>query len=236
MSTKIICVLNNLELFEKVVKNNENLKTCELFYEDNSKTNVTIPKFYNTFIDKNLLVDSENNDFWCVFIHQDFGIEENIDLILEKLNKNYIYGAVGIKIHRGLFIRRKCKNGHFCLKISKRTLWGEIRQGKNDSTFALEGKRVRSPKTVDALDCCCIIMHSSLIKKYTLRFDENLSFHMYAEELCYRAKKDYKIKSKVVQMECFHIGGGSLDEEFYKAVNYLKEKFHTRKIPSTCNT
>ena len=79
-------------------------------------------------------------------------------------------------------------------------------------------------------------MHSSLIKKYNLRFDENLSFHMYAEELCYRAKKDYKIKSKVVQMKCFHMGEGSLNDEFYKAVEYLKEKFHTDKIPSTCQT
>ena len=195
---------------------------------DNVKENIPITKRYNNFINETILNQNNEEDCWILFIHQDFGFLENIDSKLLKLNKNCIYGPVGVTIYKGLFI------GKQCFKTTLKLLWGRISQGNNDFNFKESGRKVVFEKTVDAIDCCCIMIHSSLIKKYNLQFDENLNFHMYAEELCYRAKKDCKIKTKVIQTKCFHLGIGNLNEEYFKSVKYLKEKFNIKKIPSTC--
>lgn len=230
MSSKVICVVNNQKIFEKVVKHNENLKNCEYFVFDNSTENVALTKHYNSFIEQNL----KDNDSWCLFIHQDFGITEDIDSVLKKLDKNYIYGAIGVKILKGIFFGKKDKDRHLGFKTSLKLILGRILQGNNDFNFKKYGISASFQPTVDAIDCCCIMIHSSLIKKYNLLFDENLSFHLYAEELCYRAKKDYKIKTKVVKMKCFHLGHGTLDENFENSAQYLKKKFNVNSIPSTC--
>lgn len=226
MSTKLVCVYNDKELFEKIVKNNDFTRNCELFDYDNTVDNTPITKHYNQFIEENM-----NGDSWFVFIHQDFGFMENVESITEKLNKNYIYGAVGVKIFRGIFWGKKEKGRGF--KTHLKLTIGRILQG---DSFGLKrhGRPALFQPTVDAIDCCCIMIHSNLIKKYNLRFDEHLSFHMYAEELCYRAKKDYKIKTKVIQTKCFHLGKGCLNKDYQKSAQYLKEKFKIKKIPSTC--
>lgn len=239
MSSKVICVVNNQEIFDKVVKNNENLKNSEHFVYNNTQENTAITKHYNTFIEENLNTNTElqvtqDNDSWCLFIHQDFGVMEDIDSVLKKLDKNYIYGAVGVKTLKGIFFGKKGKDRHLGFKTSLKLTLGRILQGNNDFNLKKHGRPAIFQPMVDAIDCCCIIIHSSLIKKYNLRFDENLDFHLYAEELCYRAKKDYKIKTKVVQMKCFHLGQGTLDENFEKSAKYLKEKFKINSIPSTC--
>ena len=226
MSIKIVCIFNKTEIFEKVVKNNEYYKSAELFTYDNTQENKPITKCYNDFISNNVLNSDE--DFWCLFIHQDFGINEDIDPLFEKLDKKFIYGAVGAKFYKGIYINR---NGFKRFHVVN---YGKIMQGNNDFNYYEYGLSVKNPKKVDAVDCCCILMHSSLVRKYKLQFDENLSFHMYAEELCYSAKKNHKIKTKVVQMNCFHLGRGELNEEFQKSAQYLKDKFNIKRIPSTC--
>lgn len=236
MKTKIVCVVNNQEIFEKVIKNNENIKNCEIFAYDNTIDNIAITKRYNDFIDANVLSDEvENRDFWCVFTHQDFGFMEDIDLVLEKLKKDCIYGPIGAKIFKGFFFGKK-EGDKIGFKTELKLILGSLLQGQNDFNFKKYGHKLFFQPTVDSVDCCCLVIHSSLIKKYNLRFDENLSFHMYVEELCYRAKRDYKIKTKVSQMRCFHLGKGVLNEEFCQAVQYLRDKFKIEKIPSTCPT
>lgn len=229
--TKIVCVYNNKEIFEKVVGNNDCINKCELFSYDNTAENTPITKIYNQFINENI-----ENDYWFVFIHQDFGFMEDAETLTKKLDKKYIYGPIGVKIFKGIFWGKKysiegVKRG---FKTELKLTIGRILQG--DSKFGLKrhGRRALFQSPVDAIDCCCIIIHSSLLKKHNIRFDEHLSFHMYAEELCYRAKKDYKIKTKVIQTKCFHLGKGSLDKEYKQSVQYLKEKFKIKRIPSTC--
>ena len=238
MCVKVICTFNNQEIFDKVVKNNENIKNAELFAYDNTKDNVGIPSRYNSFLSDAVGSDSnDSKDFWCVFIHQDFGIMEDINSVVAKLDKNSIYGAVGVKIFKGLFWGKKHELNQevsFGFKNELKLTYGRILQGNNDFNFKPHGRKLYFRATVDAIDCCCIIIHSSLIRKHNLRFDENLSFHMYAEELCYSAKKNYKIKTKVVQMNCYHMGKGTFNDEYRKSAQYLKDKFQIKKIPSLC--
>lgn len=234
MDTKIICVFKNTEIFDKVVKNNENLNDCKIFAYDNTQENVSITKRYNNFIDKNVLSLNTKEDFWCVFIHQDFGFMEKISEIIDPLDTNCIYGAMGVRFLHGVFIGKKGLERKLGLKNKLKVLIGRFLQGNNDFNFKEMGYKVNRPYPVETVDCCCIIIHSSLIKKHNLKFDENLNFHMYAEELCYRAKKDYKIKIKVIQIKCYHLGSGALNKAYQESVQYLKEKFKVDEVPSTC--
>lgn len=263
----VICVYNDKKIFTKIVQNNQYLKDTEIFAFDNTTENIAITKRYNSFIDENVYKTPptpnpppqggrENNykqvlsvrgkgtkeDTWCVFIHQDFGIMEDLNPVLEKLNPDYIYGAVGVKIFKGFFYGKKGLDRRLGFKDELKITLGRILQGGgkcggdfgDDFGLKKHGRIALFQPSVDAIDCCCIILHSSLIRKYDLKFDENLSFHMYAEELCYRAKHEHKIKTKVVQMKCFHLGKGDLGEEFEKSAQYVKAKFNLKSVPSTC--
>jgi len=218
-----VSVVNNFEIFNKSIKNNTAMSPYEQIVFDNTCDNISITKRYNSFIENIITTES---DFWVVFCHQDFGFLEDPLLKLSKLDKNFMYGAIGTKVKRGLYMRNSR------IHIHKRFFIGEIKQGVNEQKFVKLGKRINKPEVVDTLDCCCVIAHSSLIKKLDLRFDENLDFHMYAEDFCMNVKKK-GIFTKVIQFDCFHIGGGTLTDEYYKCLKYMKIKYGINNIIST---
>lgn len=257
---EIVCVSNDLDTFNKVISANPYMNKYPITMFDNSIENIGISKRYNKFIESNI---NPNSDFWVLFCHQDFGFNEDPFEKLEKLDKNFIYGPIGVKIFCSLkkFIKGKIsqKLGYYpSVKINikglfsknikfiniekheqqhgtlKRKLLGQISQGQNSSNFERLGKKIKSTKTVSSLDCCCIIVHSSLISNYNLRFDENLDWHMYAEDFCINAKRKYKIKSKAVQFNCYHLGIGNLNEDFYNCANYVKHKHNLKGLKTTC--
>lgn len=239
MKTKIICTYNNKEIFDFALNNNQSLNECDILSFDNTTENISITKRYNTFIKENILnntsdKEKEEEGFWCIFIHQDFGFLDSPDLLLKNADKNNIYGAVGVKILKGIFFGKKPVENKLGFKTELKLTFGRILQGNNDKNFKKHGRSAIFKPTVETTDCCCVIMHSSLIKKYGILFDENLEFHMYAEELCYRAKKDYNIKTKILPFKCFHMGKGLLNEAFYESAEYLKKKFNIKRVPSTC--
>ena len=51
------------------------------------------------------------------------------------------------------------------------------------------GRRVKTGIKVQTFDCQCLIIHSSLINRYKLRFDENLTFDLYVEDFCANANE-----------------------------------------------
>lgn len=242
MKNKIICVYNNKEIFEKVVKSNNYIANCDLFTFDNSSDNISITKRYNSFINEYVLdtagaadgCPTKKQGFWCVFCHQDFGIQEDIDKVLSKLNPDSLYGAVGVKIFKGFFWGKRGKERKFGLKNELKITFGKILQGQNNFNLKKHGHFSPFQISVDAIDCCCVIMHSSLINKFRINFDENLDFHMYAEELCFRLKKEHNIQTKIAQMNCYHLGKGNCGKDFISSADYLKQKFNVSSIPSTC--
>lgn len=257
---EIVCVANDLEQFNKVVGSNPNISDYTIKVFDNTIENIGISKRYNSYIDNSINPDS---NFWVIFCHQDFGFNEDPNNIIRKLDKKFIYGPIGVRnFHsvkkwiKGLISER---TGYYpSLKfnvkglfskdikfltiekheqqpgIIKRKLLGRINQGQNSSDFEKLGKKIKSPKEVSSLDCCCIIIHSSLINKYNLRFDENLSWHMYAEDFCINALKNCRIKSKAVQFYCYHLGVGNLNEDFYNCAKYVKEKHQLKYLKTSC--
>lgn len=70
-----------------------------------------------------------------------------------------------------------------------------------------------------------IIVHSSLIKKYDLRFDETLSFDLYVEDFCIQAREKYGIVSKILPLKCQHYSYGNVSKRFYELLKYMRKKY-----------
>ncbi len=230
---QIVCVSNNADTFHKVINSNPNMNKYNITMFDNLTENIGISKRYNSYIENQ--IDSDN-DSWIIFCHQDFGFKKDPIKYIKNLDKKNIYGPIGAFVYFNpiRLIKKYLMNkpaGYSCLK---RKFVGQIKQMNSDSTFKNLGTRLWFPIEVDTLDCCCLIVHSSLIKKYALRFDEQLDWHMYVEDFCINCKKTHGIKTKVVQLDCFHLGIGTLDDDFYKAAKYVKEKHSLKFLKTTC--
>ncbi len=225
---KIVSVVSNLDMYKKCIQDNTSMNKHELTFCDNTKENIGIPKRYNDFIKKNVNGDS----FWIIFCHQDFGFDKDPQKILSKLDKNFIYGPIGVIPQKQFLSIRRF---HPKFNVIKTRMLGQIRQfKKKKQDFFLSGEFIDQPVTVETLDCCCLIVHSSLVKKYNLRFDENLDWHLYVEDFSMTARIKHNILTKAVQFECFHIGQGDINQDFNKSWKYMLKKHGLQRIISTC--
>ena len=93
---------------------------------------------------------------------------------------------------------------------------------------------LNQPSAVDTLDCCCIIIHSSLLTKYNLLFDEKFTFHLYGEDFSLAAKYNHNITTKALQFDCFHRGEGNMNNLFKSDLEFMKQKYSGRKFVGTC--
>jgi hypothetical protein len=111
---------------------------------------------------------------------------------------------------------------------------GRFKQGRNNTDFEVIGNYLPEPKKVITCDCCCLIVHSSLIKRCNLRFDPKCKFHLYAEDFEISAREKYGIPVKAVQIACYHRGIGNYsDPQFFSTLEYLKKKHNLKKLYST---
>lgn len=212
---KIITVVRDKDFYDNFVKKNLFNNGAEFIVCDNTKKNIGIPKHYNKFLDEYDYTDED----WLVFCHEDWEAKECWLGKLEDLDKNSIYGTLGTKLY-------KIKN-----QLEKRYI-GKIEvSNKDGSGLGKIGYDVKTNEIVETFDCMVIIIHSSLIKKYNIRFDENLDFHHYSEELCIRLNEEFGIKSRILKMKCRHWSYGCPlpDRHFDKAFNYVKNKFKNTK-------
>ena len=229
---EIVTVVNNVEQYNQLIVNNVFLKNCKKNSFDNSAENIAITKRYNSYID-----ESMPDDAWIVFCHQDFEFKEDILPKLNTLDNDCIYGPIGAASKKKFCFYLRMDWEHFKkmrVGFSNRSEFvgeiGELKKGKISKT----GNKIDGIKIVDTLDCCCIIVHSSLIRKYTLRFDENLDWHAYSEDFSLNAKTKHNISTKVFSFEAFHYSSGSFNGGFQVAIKYLREKYKNLPFASTC--
>lgn len=206
-----ITVSRNLEMYEAFVKNNIFNKGADFVCYDSNVENIPITRRYNHFLDHY----DYNNEDWFIFCHEDWQIKEEWLHHFVDLDRDSIYGPTGTK----LVIKS--------LKKANKYFLGQIENSyKDGSALRKHGISVETGTEVGTFDCMCIIIHSSLIQKFKVRFDENLDWHLYTEELCIRLKEDYGIKSKIIQVDCRHWSLGKLDDNFKKSLAYVEHRFH----------
>jgi hypothetical protein len=220
---KIVSVVNNFEQYNSCITDNEFMNCFQTFVCDNTVNNLPIPIHYNNFIDNNI---DENADFWVIFSHQDFSFLEKINEKILNLPKDSIYGICGVAY--GFKPMNSWKDIKDVLKYPK-SLFKKHRKlfGLGYNNF------LEKYKEVETIDCCCIIVHSSLINQYKLRFDEKCDFHLYGEDFSMNAKINHNIKTKVVKLNFGHYGKGIVDDNFHKLYKYLCQKYNTEKILAT---
>ena len=210
-----VCVSNNDLVYARGVLSFAYMTEHKILKYDNKETNTSIPARYNHAIDELL---GTNYRGWVFFVHNDFSILESVDGMLEELDPSHLYGPIGAVLEDGV----------------KRMI-GQILQGHNGGLI-YHGSRVTGPTLVDTVDCQCLLVHTDLLKKYGLRFDEHeiLAFHQYVEDFCINANVNFAIRTYAVPIKCKHVSRGSLNRGFDLAMDYINSKYPDKKWAGTC--
>lgn len=198
-----ITVVNNFDTLGRALFESPGVNSNNIIIIDNTKINNSISYGYN-YIMKNLLKDP--NIEWLAFCHQDFYMREDLSLILSELDKNCIYGPIGVS-SKGMFGRITQTNGSLLGKVCEKC-------------------------TVDTIDAMCMLVHKDTIREYNLSFDENFKYHFYVEDFCLQAKTK-GILTRILQMNCQHrsrtMSGDLGSSEFRDSRNILVKKWHTAR-------
>ena len=209
-----VSVVRDFAMYDRLVRNNPSNAGAEFVAFDNNAENKTIPVRYNSFLDSY----DYSKEAWFVFCHEDFQFLEPIAPKLESLDKGTIYGVFGAK-----------------LRVPGVGL--QIDSNKDGSDMSFRGAPVSGPTTVDTIDCACLIVHSSLVAKFGLRFDENLTYDLYTEDFVIAAKEQYGIDTKVLPIRSHHYSYGNVVQRFHDQLRYLNDKFATASrvyVTTTC--
>jgi len=199
------CALEN-----PFIRDNANLSTADF---DNSTDNRFISKRYNQFLD----TWDYSHETWFVFCHSDWEILEDITTKLAKLDKGTLWGPIGAKL---------IKNDRQWLQIYCGTIQERSRDGNVSRTLWNRHSDTGTP--VDTFDSQCMIVHSTLVQKFSLRFDESYKFDLYVEDFCINAAENFGIPSKILRLDCRHNSiSDSMNgrDSFYDMVHYFNEKW-----------
>jgi len=210
MQPRVFSVVTNPTQYNACVKQNPYLKNCICQFATNTPPacNISIATHYNRFIDEVIL--PEEQDGWVIFCHQDFEWLEDPAAALDKLNPQIIYGPAGmqrVEYHWGKYTFTSGKS--YCQLTS--------------GPFVV-GIYSTHPQPVDTLDCCCICVHSSLLKQRRLRFDDYFDFHCYAEDFCLNAHQQ-GVQIYAIQLACNHYSNGKLSRIFFERYDKLLCKY-----------
>lgn len=216
MKAVIISVVRDFVMYDKCIVKNPNCQGCEIVALDNREKNDGIGVCYNRVINSR----SADEDAWYIFCHEDFEPLAPLTNVLNGLDKNALWGPIGAstKVILGLY--------------HKWQLIGQIEECKKDGTNIHKvGSSAPIGTNVETFDCQCLVVHSSLIQKHNLRFDENLTFDLYVEDFCIAAHEKARIESRILPISARHWSGGSVQPRYYTQESYLN-----RKYPNACYT
>ena len=214
---KVLCVsvVRDWGMYNKCMRRNQFAAGMELFPIDNRERNESVSICYNRFL-TNCPTDEKG---WYVFCHEDFELKEPLPHLLEDLDTNSLWGPIGAAtfVRWGLYHRWQ--------------MLGRVEEcAKDGSNSHLIGTSVPRGTPVDTFDCQCLIVHSSLVDSYGLRFDENLSFDLYVEDFCMAAAKKGVI-SRILPISARHWSGGNVQARYYEQEAYINAKY-----PDDCFT
>lgn len=208
----VASVVRNRDMYERCVACNPFFDGCSLVVLDNSVENLSVTRRYNDFLNS----DACAGDCWIVLCHEDWEPLQNVRDRIRDLDRNCLYGTIGSYVEE-------------LPRVDVIMNMGYVKQTAKDSEKQIEivGKEIEA--RVDTFDCQCIIMHSSLVGRYGLRFDEKLSFDMYVEEFCIRAYEQYGIESRTIMLDACHHSSGKLSKSFFTSLDYVRAKYSVTK-------
>lgn len=185
-----ISVVRDMQMYNECFTSNQfiDCRKATLSILDNRSNNLGIAERYNQFI--------ESYDYtyqtWFIFCHEDWEVLEPITPHLTNLSKDCLYGVFGAKLRHlnGDIFRDYVGQIEDCTK-----------QKKNSRII---GIKIEDIEEVDTLDCQCLVVHSSLIDRLSLIFDEGLKCDHYVEDFCLNGRVQHGLKSKVLTIKSRH--------------------------------
>jgi len=211
----VISVVRDFDMYGRCVRDNLFVHGCELHAIDNTAKNEGIGVCYNRF----LAGFDFSNPAWLVFCHEDFELKEDLRPHLSDLDKNALWGPIGAvtAVRFGVYHEWR--------------LVGQVEQSEKDGSRAfMHGCKVPPGTPVETFDCQCLIVHSSLVASSNLRFDETLTFDLYAEDFCmFAAAKG--IRSRILPFAARHWSGGNIHPRYA-----VQEAYINAKYPDVCFT
>ena len=209
MKPVVVSVVRDHSMYGKCVADNPYFAEFEKVSFDNNVQNLPIPLRYNSFIDGM----APDEDRWIVFCHEDWMPRQDMAKLVSGLDKSRIYGPIGVFVQKRLLRDFIIPVG--CIDMCDKNGLRHVRAGRSCP---------RSGR-VDTLDCQCMIIHSDLLRRYGLRFDERLAFDMYVEDFCAWAHARHGIKTFVVPIKCTHFSYGVTGKSFNDALEHVRKKF-----------
>lgn len=199
-----VSVVRDFPLYRRLVAENRFLAAdgVRTVAFDNVLENRPIPVRYNDF----LAARPMDEESWYVFCHEDFEFLQPIAAVLGTLDRSAIYGVTGAD-------ERWDPVGNM------------INCRRDGSCRSLTERRAVSVTPVETVDCCCLIVHSSLIRRHALRFDPELAWDFYSEDFSIAASERHGIPTRVVPFLCRHWSYGTAGERFCDRLVYMRRKW-----------
>ncbi len=203
----------NPEMAERFFPQNPHLAGGEMRLIDNRERGAGLPAIYNEIISEHL-----DRDCWLFFLHEDLEFRAPLP-DLSELSPQAVYGTLGIRME-----------GH-----KPQTIGCHTCSHKDGSGARQIGREIAAPTWVDTLDCQSILLHTSLLRtRPGLRFDEALSFDLYAEELCLNAQENHGVPVIVLPMVFQHYSYGRISERYMQGLDHLAARYPDSAMPGTC--
>lgn len=210
---KLVVVFINPEMYTRFFTSNANVNYHDLIGIDNRPINRGLPVIYNEIIQKYI-----NDDCWLFFVHEDFEIKSTLDIV-DDLDPGSIYGTFGINLEYGVPVGY---GKHLC-------------SNKDGSNRVDVGNEISDTVKVQTIDCQSILVHTSLLARHAfLRFDENLTFDLYAEDFSINAQ-EHGIDVKVFPLKFQHYSHGKVTERYHRGLRYLAKKYPTVAVAGSCS-
>ncbi|MGI5869336.1 MAG: hypothetical protein ACOX9C_07835 [Kiritimatiellia bacterium] len=214
-----ITVVRDPAMYASCLEKNPHANRHRLAPIDNRADNRPIPVRYNAFLD----TLDDTADAWLIFCHEDFEPLEDALPLLEHADRNSLHGPIGarIRVVAGLL-----------------HLWqiaGHVETCEKDGTNPQSiGHPVPAGTLVDTFDCQCLIVHTSLIARHALRFDEKLPFDLYVEDFCIQAMEHHGIASRILPWKSRHWSiHTAVPPSYAPALAYLNSKRTRRSYAGT---
>lgn len=215
-----VSVVRDPEMYRKCIQSNPACIGREMVMFDNREKNEHIPTLYNRFLRSR----PSDEDAWYVFCHEDFQPKEPLEPLVDKLDKNALWGPIGAVTKRCFLIYEKWE------------LKGEI---EGCSRIGENCRKIGSPAPlgtqVDTFDCQCLVVHSSLLQRTGLRFDEKLSYDLYLEDLCINAQENFNITPRILPLKCRHWSESTAQARYYTQKSYLDKKYPSCSYTGICS-
>ncbi|MDR2801461.1 MAG: class I SAM-dependent methyltransferase, partial [Desulfovibrio sp.] len=158
------------------------------------------------------------DEAWFVFCHSDWEVKENIVHLLETIDKNCFYGNIGCK-----FEELDDEIAIACFGYVEE----ESRDGKNYSIITSYNNITGT--VVDIIDAMCLIVHSSLVEKYNLQFDNKFIFDFVVEDFVANGRFIYNIDTRILSIKsCHHSWITNLNDarvSIHEHFLYFQEKY-----------